>query len=460
MFIPKNLQIHMVGIGGSGMSGIAELLLNLGYRISGSDIVSSRVTERLEKLGARVYIGHQESNIEGADVVVISSAIRPDNPEVIAAQKKNIPVIPRVEMLTELMRLRQGIAVAGAHGKTTTTSMIGSVLAGAGFDPTIVVGGRLRSLGSNAYLGKGEWMVVESDESDGSFLRLLPTISVITNIDREHLDRYGHLDALIDAFVQFANQVPFYGATIVCLENHHIQNNLYRFRRRVITYGFHPQCHYWASDIMMNGWSSEFTVHYNDTSIPMKLNLPGEHNVLNALATIATARFLGIEWSVIKNELERFQGVERRFQLKGTIDDIWVVDDYAHHPTEIQKTLDAALGLQRKRLIVVFQPHRYSRVSFLWNEFRRSFYAAHELIVLPIYPAGEDPIPGVEAQRLAEEIRQSGHRHTEYVPDLETAVNRLLEITRPGDLVLTIGAGNVYRVGEMFLEQKGAPHDS
>ena len=460
MFVPKNLQIHMVGIGGSGMSGIAELLLNLGYRVSGSDLHKTAVTQRLQKLGATVFIGHHPDNVQNADVVVISSAIRSDNPEVVAAQKANIPVIPRVEMLTEIMRLRQSIAVAGAHGKTTTTSMIGSVLAGAGFDPTIVVGGRLRSLGTNAYLGKGEWIVVESDESDGSFLRLLPTISVITNIDREHLDRYGHLDALIDAFVQFGNQVPFYGATIVCLEDHFIQNNLYRFRRRVITYGLHPQCHYWASEVRVLGWTTRFVVHHNDSSYEMTLNLPGEHNVMNALATIAAARFLGIAWETIQAELERFQGVERRFQMKGRVNDIWVVDDYAHHPTEIQRTLDAALAFDRKRLVVVFQPHRYSRVSFLWDEFRRSFYAAHELIVLPIYPAGEDPIPGVDAERLADEIRQSGHRSTRYVPNIDTAVQTLLEIVQPGDLVLTIGAGNVYQVGDRLVRALESRHET
>ena len=435
------------------MSGIAELLLNLGYEISGSDLRNTPVTRRLAELGARIRVGHDPENVRDADVVVISSAIRADNPEVREAQHRNIPVIPRVEMLTELMRLRQGIAVAGAHGKTTTTSMIGTVLAHGGLDPTIVVGGRLRSLGTNAYLGKGRWIVVESDESDGSFLRLAPTVSVITNIDREHMDRYGHLEALIDAFVQFGNQVPFYGACVVCLENLHIQNNLYRLKRRTLTYGLHPQCHYWASDVALDRWTTTFRVHGEDRTCTVRLNIPGAHNVLNALAALVVARFVGLDWPTIQEGLEKFQGVDRRFQLKGRPRDIWVVDDYAHHPTEIVRTLETALTLPRRRLIVVFQPHRYSRVSFLWDEFRRSFYAAHHLIVLPIYPAGEDPIPGVEARRLAEEIRQSGHRHVIYHDTLDDAVEELVSLCRPGDLVLTLGAGSVYQVGERLVER-------
>lgn len=453
MFVPKNLQIHMIGIGGSGMSGIAELLLNLGYTVSGSDLQETHVTRRLQNLGATICIGHRPENIHGAGVVVASSAIRPNNPEIVEAEKRGIPVIPRVEMLTEIMRLRQGIAIAGAHGKTTTTSMIGTVLAKGSLDPTLVVGGRLRSLGTNAVLGQGQWVVVESDESDGSFLKLAPTISVITNIDREHMERYGHLDALVDAFIQFGNSVPFYGATTVCMEDRYLQNNLYRLKRRVITYGLHPQSHYWASDIAPSGWSTVFTLHGEDQVRSFKLNIPGAHNVLNALASIAVGRFLGLDWDIVQQALEEFQGVDRRFQLKGRPQDIWIVDDYAHHPTEIKRTLETALALSRERIIVVFQPHRYSRVSFLWEDFRRSFYAAHKLIVLPIYPAGEDPIPGVEASRLAEDIRQSGHRDVVFMESLDEAVQHLVQQCKPGDLVLTLGAGNVYQVGEAMLQK-------
>ncbi|GBC84372.1 UDP-N-acetylmuramate--L-alanine ligase [bacterium HR11] len=452
MFVPKPTCIHMVGIGGTGMSGIAELLLNMGYRVQGSDLAASPVLERLERFGARVFIGHRPEHVEGADVVVISSAIRDDNPEVLEARRRGIPVIHRVEMLTELMRLKQGIAIAGAHGKTTTTSMIGMVLADAGLDPTMVIGGRLKALGTNAYLGKGSWIVVESDESDGSFLRLTPIIAVVTNIDREHLDRYGHFDALKDAFVQFCNQVPFYGAAIVCLEDPQVQSILFRLKRRVITYGLNPQSHYWADDVRLDGWQVHFRVHGEGEDRALRLSIPGAHNVLNALAAVATARFIGIPWDRIEESLARFTGVERRFQLKAQVDDVWVVDDYAHHPTEIVRTLETARGFHR-RLVVVFQPHRYSRVSFLWDDFARCFYLADVLLVLPIYPAGEDPIPGVDAERLAEDIHQSGHRAVTYCDSLEQAVEVLVSTVQPGDLVLTLGAGHVYRVGEALARR-------
>jgi UDP-N-acetylmuramate--alanine ligase len=452
MFVPKPMCIHMVGIGGTGMSGIAELLLNMGYTVQGSDLAPSPVLERLERLGARVFIGHRPDHVEGADVVVVSSAIRDDNPEVLEARRRGVPVIHRVEMLTELMRLKQGIAIAGAHGKTTTTSLIGMVLADAGLDPTMVVGGRLKALGTNAYLGKGSWIVVESDESDGSFLRLTPIIAVVTNIDREHLDRYGHFDALKDAFVQFCNQVPFYGAVVACLEDPQVQSILFRLKRRVLTYGLNPQSHYWADDVHLDGWQVHFRVHGEGETRRLRLNLPGAHNVLNALAAVATARFIGISWERIEESLARFTGVERRFQLKAQVDDVWIVDDYAHHPTEIVRTLETARGFHR-RLVVVFQPHRYSRVSFLWEDFTRCFYLADVLIVLPIYPAGEDPIPGVDAERLAEDIRQSGHRAVTYCASLEQAVETLVATVRPGDLVLTVGAGHVYRVGEALARR-------
>ncbi len=452
MFIPKGMRVHMVGIGGTGMSGIAELLLNMGYTVQGSDLRASAVTDRLRQLGARIFIGHDPAHVADADVVVISSAIGPDNPEVIAARRRNIPVIHRVEMLTELMRLKQGIAVAGAHGKTTTTSMIGWILAHARMDPTIVVGGRLRALGSNALLGKGSWIVVESDESDGSFLRLTPIVAVVTNIDREHVDRYGHLDALKDAFVQFCNQVPFYGATIVCLEDTHIQGILYRLKRRVIPYGMNPQSHYRAEHIVQDNWEIRFDVVGEHRVEPFRIHLPGAHNVLNALAAISTARFLGIDWETIRRALADFSGVERRFQLKADLQNIWIVDDYAHHPTEIRSTLETARQFQR-RLIVVFQPHRFSRVSYLWEDFTRCFYAADILLVLPIYPAGEQPIPGVTGSRLAEDIRSHGHREVIYCETLDDAVARLIECVQPGDLVLTIGAGNVYEVGDRLIQR-------
>lgn len=455
MFVPKDIRIHMVGIGGTGMSGIAELLLNLGYTVTGSDLVETPTIQRLRKLGAIIYIGHDKKHIEQADVVVISSAIRNDNPEVVASMKRNIPVIPRIEMLAELMRIRQGIAIAGAHGKTTTTSMIGTLLAHAGFDPTIVVGGRLRSLGTNAYLGKSNWIVVETDESDRSFLRLNPIISVVTNIDEEHIHTYGHMEALVDAFIQFCNQVPFYGVTIVCLEDPYIQKNLFRMKRRVLTYGLTPHAYLWADNIELNGFETHFIIHEGSAICPIRLKVPGVHNVLNAVASAAVGRFLGIEWDVIREGLERFEGVERRFQKKGEYNNIWVVDDYAHHPTEISKTIDTAVQFKRNRLIVVFQPHRYTRVSRLWDDFTRCFYKVHHLVVLPIYPAGEDAIPGVNAERLADEIRKKGHRSVYFAHSIESAAQHVYEYAQEGDLILTLGAGTVYKVGERVLELAG-----
>ncbi len=456
----KYQHIHFVGIGGIGMSGIAEVLLNLGYHISGSDMRRSAITDRLEKLGATIFEGHRTENVEGAQVVVTSTAVRPDNPEVVEAARKQIPVIPRAEMLAELMRLKYGIAIAGSHGKTTTTSMVASVLDRAGVDPTIVVGGRVNTLGSNAKLGRGDFMVVEADESDKSFLKLSPTIAVVTNIDLEHLDFYKDIDEIRSYFVQFVNKVPFYGSVIICLDDTNIQTIIPQIARRVITYGLRAQAEISASDVQFSreSFSSDFAVRRKAEELGrVKLNVPGEHNVCNALAAVAVALDLEIDFSVIAEGLESFRGTERRFQIKGLIDDdrggILVVDDYGHHPTEIRATL-AAAKTSGRRLVVLFQPHRYTRTAALHEEFARSFYDADVVLICDIYAASEDPIPGISSQMLVEEIEKFGHRNARYVGGVDEGERALLETAHPGDLVMTLGAGSVWRAGEDFLEAK------
>ena len=454
----KIQQIHFVGIGGIGMSGIAEVLLNLGYRVSGSDLKKSPGTDRLEKLGGKIFEGHAAGNVEGAHVIVTSTAVRPDNVEVIEAVRRQIPVIPRAEMLAELMRLKYGIAVAGSHGKTTTTSMVATVLDRAGFDPTMVVGGRVNALGTNARLGKGDYMVVEADESDKSFLKLNPTIAVVTNIDREHLDYYSDIDEIRDCFVQFVNKVPFYGAVIICLDDPNVQAIIPRITRRVISYGLRSQAEISASDVIMlrESFGSEFTVKHRGEELGrVKLNVPGEHNVGNALAAVAVGLDLEIEFGLIAAALESFKGTERRFQIKGRIesgrDGILVVDDYGHHPTEVRATLAAARSSAR-RLVVVFQPHRYTRTEKLFADFARSFYDADVLLICDIYAASEDPIEGITAKLLAEEIERFGHRTVRYVGPVDAGAAAIAQVAQPGDLVLTLGAGNVWRAGEEFLE--------
>lgn len=457
----KYQHIHFVGIGGIGMSGIAEVLLNLGYRISGSDVRRSSITDRLEKLGAKIYEGHDVANIEGAHVLVTSTAVRVDNPEVMAAIQRQVPVIPRAEMLAELMRLKYGIAIAGSHGKTTTTSMVATMLDRAAFDPTVVVGGRVNTLGSNARLGHGDFMVVEADESDKSFLKLSPTIAVVTNIDLEHLDFYHDIDEIRSCFVQFVNKVPFYGSVIICLDDPNIQLIIPQISRRIVTYGLRAHADISAADIRVSSqnFTSVFKVRRNNETLgEITLNVPGEHNVCNALAAVAIGLELEMNFDQIREGLQTYSGTERRFQIKGLInpgsaeegEGILVVDDYGHHPTEIRATL-AAAKTSGRRLVVLFQPHRYSRTEALFDEFARSFYDAEVVLLADIYAASEDPIPGVSSELLAREIERYGHRNVRYVGGVAEALPALIELTRPGDLVLTLGAGSVWRAGEEFL---------
>ncbi len=449
----KDRRIHFVGIGGIGMSGIAELLLNLRYRVSGSDLKESAATERLRSLGAAVYVGHKAEQVEGADVVVVSSAVRSDNPEVVAARARNIPVIPRAEMLAELMRMKYGIAVAGSHGKTTTTSLIATVLAEAGMDPTLVIGGRLNSLGTNARLGTGEFLVAETDESDGSFLLLSPTVAVVTNIDPEHLDHYGQMESLQEAFVRFVNKVPFYGLAVLCLDHPNVRALLPHVRKRTVTYGMARQADVRAEDIRWSGWQSRFRVFRQQEELgEIHLRLPGVHNVSNALAAVAVADELDVDFQVVRRALENFAGIQRRFQIRGQADGVLVVDDYGHHPAEILATLAAARKGWERRIVAVFQPHRYTRTQLCFDAFLGAFHDADVLVVLDIYPAGEKELHGVHASRLAEGIRKQGHKEVHYLGGFAEALDFLLETCREGDLVITLGAGDVVRLGEMLLK--------
>jgi len=447
-------RIHFVGIGGIGMSGIAEVLLTLGYSVSGSDAKISPITERLAGLGARIFEGHDAENVAGAHVVVVSSAIRADNPEVVEAHHQKIPVIPRAEMLAELMRLKYGIAVAGAHGKTTTTSMVASVLAAAGLDPTFVVGGRINQAGTTARLGKSEYMVVEADESDGSFLLLAPVVAVVTTIDREHLDYYASLDEIQDTFVHFVNRVPFYGAAILCLDEPNVQAILPRVTRPVITYGVSSQADLVISDIELLGLDSRFRLTFrgDDLGLFHLPSPPGIHNVRNAAAAAAVGLYLDVPADLIREGLESFTGVGRRFDVKAVVNGITLIDDYGHHPSEIRATLEAARVCKFNRLLVLFQPHRYSRTKHLWEEFCLAFNHADVLVILDVYAAGEAPIPGVTSAVLAGAIRDAGHKHVVYSPSMQEGIEYLLKEARPGDAILSIGAGNVNRaLGELAV---------
>jgi UDP-N-acetylmuramate--alanine ligase len=437
------------------MSGIAEVLLNLGYQISGSDVKLSPITERLAVMGARVFEGHAASNIAGARALVVSSAVDEQNPEVQEARRLQIPVIPRGELLAELMRLKYGVAVAGSHGKTTTTSLTATILNFAGLDPTVVVGGRVGTMGgSNARVGRSDFLVVEADESDGSFLKLAPIIAIVTNVDREHLDHYPTLEDIRAAFIQFVNKVPFYGAVIVCLDDPNVQGLLLEIRRRTITYGTTAQADVEATDIVCGPFVSEFNIRYRTTDLGrFILRIPGRHNVLNAMAAIAVAMELEVKPDVIREGLATFSGVDRRFQKRGEVRGITVVDDYGHHPTEIRATLDGARLCGFRRIHVLFQPHRYSRTFHLMDEFARSFFQADSVFVMDIYAASEKPMEGVTAQSLADRIRQFGHRGVEYVGTLDRGVDALLAAAGTDDLVLTLGAGNVWQAGEKVLER-------
>jgi UDP-N-acetylmuramate--alanine ligase len=450
----RNFQrIHLVGIGGIGMSGIAEVLLTLGYSVSGSDTKPSTITERLQDLGATVFEGHKASNADGAHVVVTSSAVKPDNPEVIEAHKKKIPVIPRAEMLAELMRLKYGIAVAGAHGKTTTTSMVAAIFNAAHLDPTFVIGGRVNQAGTTARLGKGEYFVVEADESDRSFLMLAPVVSVVTTIDREHLDQYSSLDDIQGAFVQFVNRVPFYGAAILCIDEPNVQAIIPQVKRPIITYGTSSQADLLISDINLEGLSSEFRLTYkgDDLGIFKLLHPPGIHNVRNAAAAAAVALYLNVPADLIREGLATFTGVGRRFDIKGIVNGITVIDDYGHHPVEIRATLQAARVCKFNRLLVLFQPHRYSRTQHLWDEFSRAFNEADLLVLTDIYAASEAPIPGITSEALATAIRNAGHKNVHYFRSMQEGIEFLLKEAQLGDAVMTIGAGNVSRAAGEFM---------
>jgi UDP-N-acetylmuramate--alanine ligase len=451
-------HIHFVGIGGIGMSGIAEILVNLGYRVSGSDEKRGEAVERLEQLGAKVFTGHAAGNVEGAHVVVYSSAIARSNVELQAARQRQIPTIERGEMLAELMRLKYGIAVAGTHGKTTTTSMVGSVLAEGRYDPTIVVGGRVAAFGSNARLGQGEFLVAEADESDGSFLKLAPTIAVVTTIDAEHLDHWGSLEAIREGFRTFVNKVPFYGAAVLCLDQPNIQMLLPHVEKRVITYGLESAADLVARRLVLSGMTSRFEVAQRGTVLgECNLQIPGRHNVLNALAAVGVGLDLEIPFAIIQRALAGFAGVQRRFQVRGTAGGVTVVDDYGHHPVEIRATLAAAKAGFDRRVVTVFQPHRYSRTLHLRQEFLTAFNQADVLVVMDVYPAGEAPIPGVTAADLADGIRAHGHRDVVYLgSDRTRIVEHVCEISRPGDLVLTLGAGDVSQLGPDILRRLDA----
>ena len=452
----KTTHIHFVGIGGIGMSGIAELLINLEYDVSGSDLKDTAVTRRLTSLGGNISIGHRGEHVGEADVVVYSSAVGQDNPEILEARDRNIPVIPRAEMLAELMRLKYGIAIAGAHGKTTTTSMVASILMCGHLDPTVIIGGRLDIWGgSNAKLGQGDILLAEADESDGSFLALSPTIAVVTNMDHEHVDHYGSMEAIRQTFVNFINKIPFYGMAIVCLDNEEIQGIIPELRKRCLTYGMTSQADLRARGVEQEGLGVSFEVNYKDRSLGrMVVGMPGEHNVLNALAATAVGLELDLDTGVIREGLRSLGGLERRFHVKGQKGDILVLDDYGHHPTEIVATLKTAKECwPERRLVVAFQPHRYTRTKAVFDRFVISFNEADVLVVTSIYSAGEDPIDGVTGEGLAQGIKEHGHKEVIFCPQEEEVLSTLLSVIRPGDLVITLGAGNIYGVGDRLLER-------
>ncbi|MFW5488220.1 MAG: UDP-N-acetylmuramate--L-alanine ligase [Desulfovibrio sp.] len=450
----KIRNIHMIGIGGAGMSGIAEVLLNLGYNVSGSDLSMGPVCKRLMKLGANVFIGHGEANVaENIQVVVKSTAVAEDNPEVKEARRRNIPVIPRAEMLAELMRLRMGIAVAGTHGKTTTTSLLAAIFAHAGQDPTVIIGGRLNAIGSNAYLGEGDYLIAEADESDGSFLCLSPIMTVVTNVDADHLDHYSGLEAIDDAFVDFMNSVPFYGINVICGDDPGVQRLIPRIKRPTLTYGL-QEGNTLRGEILSMGSRSVFKVFLDELLLgEVSIPQPGRHNVLNALAAFGVSLEAGLKPKDIIEGLGSFTGVGRRFDIRGEKDGVLVVDDYGHHPAEIRATLETARTCYPdRRLVVVFQPHRFSRTKALFGDFCKVFDNADILLLTEIYPASEAPIPGVSGASLAQGIRQVGTSKVEFMEDFKTVEMNLPNILRPGDVLLTLGAGSVWQIGQNYLE--------
>lgn len=461
LFRGRVRHIHFVGIGGIGMSGIAEVLLDMGFAVSGSDAKASDTTRRLADKGATISLGHDAAHAHGKDVVVTSSAVKADNPEVKAAREAGTPVIPRAEMLAELMRLKHGVAVAGSHGKTTTTSLVAAILNEGGLDPTVIIGGKVNQLGSNAKTGQGDTLVAEADESDGSFLRLTPTVAVVTNLDLEHVDHYrGGLEELSDAFLAFINKIPFYGLAVLCIDADNVQALLPRVDRRHVTYGRSRQADWQADDVSHTGLTSRFSVRHRGEHLgEVTLNLVGAHNVLNALAAIAVGNELGIPFATAAKALEGFGGVQRRFTHKGEAAGVIVVDDYGHHPAEIKATLAAARGAYpERRIVVFFQPHRFTRTAALIDDFARAFNDADDVIVAPVYAAGEAPIEGADGHAIAALAKKHGHRHTRAVDSLAEGVAILAGEVRGGDLVITLGAGDITNVGpELLLAVKGRP---
>jgi UDP-N-acetylmuramate--alanine ligase len=452
--LQKKHRVHFVGIGGIGMSGIAEVLLNLGYAVTGSDLHESEVTERLRKLGAQVFAGHQEDNLAvNPSVVVISTAVKYANPEVLEARRRHIPVIPRAEMLAELMRMKYGIAVAGSHGKTTTTSMVAAVLSAAGMDPTIVIGGRVRMLGTNAKMGQGEILVAEADESDGSFLLLSPTIAVVTNIDREHMDFHQTMERLNQSFLDFINKTPFYGLAVLCLDNANVRALLPKVRKRFTTYGLSPEADFSAQNLKIKTDGVELSVlHRSEALGKLSLQLLGRHSATNALAAVAVAQELEVPFSRAAEALEAFSGIHRRFEIKGEPKGIMIIDDYGHHPVEIQATIGAIRESWKRPLTVIFQPHRYSRTRDLFDDFLTAFEGADRLILTEIYAAGEDPIPSASSAVLYQAIKRKGHLDVEFIADKSQIAAQLAGRLVSGDVVLTLGAGDIYKVGEALVE--------
>ncbi len=447
-------KIHFIGIGGIGMSGIAELLLNQGYRVSGSDLRESDTTRRLTGLGGEIVIGHSAENITEVDVVVTSTAVKTDNPEVVEALRQHVAVIPRAEMLAELMRMKYGIAIAGTHGKTTTTSMMSVVLQHAGVDPTAVIGGKLDAFGSNAKLGRGKFLIAEADESDGSFMHLSPTIAVVTNIDVDHLDFYSGIEEIKQIFVDFINKVPFYGRAVLCLGDPNIQDILPAVKKRFTTYGFSSQADFYAEDVQHRQGRTSFTAYYQGGELGrISFRMPGRHNVLNALAVIAVAHELEIPFQTIIGGFRNFGGLQRRFELRDEINNIMIIDDYGHHPVEIKATLGAAKSGWSKRVIAVFQPHRYSRTEALFDDFLTAFYQADQLVITAVYAAGEESIEGATGEALAQGIVEHGHKAVSYRSTIDEVSDYLAEIVEPGDMVVTLGAGNINQVCDLLAER-------
>jgi len=453
----KFKTIHFVGIGGTGMSGIAEILADMGFIVKGSDLYKSDYTKRLEKLGIQIYYSHKAENIENADVLVVSTAIKPDNPEWVEASKKHIPVIPRGQMLAELMRVKHGIAISGTHGKTTTTSIAASVLSEANFDPTVIIGGIVASYGTNAKLGESRYLLAEADESDGSFLNLNPVYTVITNIDRDHMDYYGSLEVLREKFTEFANKVPFYGASIVCLEDENVRKILPNITKKVISYGLSPNCDVFAKDIEIAKGYSSFSVTANGNELgKCRLNVPGKYNILNSLSVISLGLELGIDFEILVKGIGAYNGTKRRAEIIGKINETMVITDYAHHPVEVDRTLEALKDFYKpERLICVFQPHRYTRTKELFDSFTGCFYKADKLLMLPIYSAGENKIDGISSSNLVNSVEKAGHKDVQLCDSFESLESLLLKEVNEKDLLVFFGAGTIDPNARKFIDKNG-----